>query len=53
MATKAEIAALGEQIGSIERDLKQIRRDLYDLAERVENVTGYRKDLQRRLEGRL
>ena len=47
---KSDIAALGEQIGGIERDLKQIRRDLYDLAERVENVTGYRKEIDHALE---
>ena len=50
MATKADIAALGEQIASIERDLKQIRRDLYELAEKVENVTGYRKEIDHALE---
>jgi septal ring factor EnvC (AmiA/AmiB activator) len=47
---KSDMAALGDQIGSIERDLKQIRRDLYDLAEQVENVTGYRKEIDHALE---
>ena len=35
---KSDIAALGEQTASIERDLKQIRRDLYELADKVENI---------------
>src|SRR6266446_2327980 len=50
MATKADIAALGEQIGSNERDLKQIRRDLYELAENVVNITGYREEIDHALE---
>jgi len=49
---KSDIAALGDQIASIERNLKQIRRDLYELAEKVENVTGYRKEIDHAL-GRI
>jgi septal ring factor EnvC (AmiA/AmiB activator) len=47
---KSDIAALGEQTASIERDLKQIRRDLYELADRVENIGGYRKEIDHALE---
>jgi|HubBroStandDraft_6_1064221.scaffolds.fasta_scaffold153820_2 chromosome segregation ATPase len=42
---KADIATLGEQVAGIERDLKTIRRDLDDLMEKVENITGYRKEI--------
>src|SRR5262249_41423407 len=42
---KSDIAALGDQVASIERDLKQIRRDLYELSDRVENIGGYRKEI--------
>ena len=47
---KSDIAALGEQTASIERDLKQIRRDLYELADKVENIGGYRKEIDHALE---
>ena len=47
---KSDIAALGEQVASIERDLKQIRRDLYELADKVENIGGYRKEIDHALE---
>ncbi len=49
-ATKADIAALGDQIASIERDLKQIRRDLYELADKADNILGYRKEIDHALE---
>jgi predicted phage-related endonuclease len=45
LATKAGLAALAEQVSSIERDLKAIRRDLNDLIEKVENIAGYRKEI--------
>ena len=47
---KSDMAALGEQVASIERDLKQIRRDLYELADKVENIGGYRKEIDHALE---
>jgi chromosome segregation ATPase len=47
---KGDIAELGEQVTSIERDLKQIRRDLYELADKVENISGYRKEIDHALE---
>jgi chromosome segregation ATPase len=47
---KSDIAALGGQIADIERDLKQMRRELNDLSEKVENVTGYRKEIDHALE---
>ena len=47
---KSDIAALGDQVASIERDLKQIRRDLYELADKVENIGGYRKEIDHALE---
>jgi hypothetical protein len=33
------------QMTSIERDLKQISRDLYELADKVKNIAGYRKEI--------
>jgi chromosome segregation ATPase len=47
---KGDIAALGDQVASIERDLKQIRRDLYELGDKVENIGGYRKEIDHALE---
>jgi septal ring factor EnvC (AmiA/AmiB activator) len=47
---KADIATLGEQIAGIERDLKEIRRDLYELADKVENISGYRKEIDHAFE---
>ena len=47
---KSDIAALGDQVASIERDLRQIRRDLYELADKVENIGGYRKEIDHALE---
>jgi len=47
---KSDLAALGDQVASIERDLKQIRRDLYELAAKVENIGGYRKEIDHALE---
>jgi seryl-tRNA synthetase len=47
---KADIAALSEQVASIERDLKTIRRDLDDLMTKVENITGYRKEIDHAFE---
>jgi chromosome segregation ATPase len=49
---KADIATLGEQVASIERDLKTIRRELNDLIEKVENISGYRKEIDHAL-GRI
>jgi septation ring formation regulator EzrA len=50
LATKADIAALGEQVASIEGDLKSIRRDLNDLADKVDNISGYRREIDHALE---
>jgi chromosome segregation ATPase len=47
---KGDIALLGEQVASIERELKAICRDLNDLAEKVENIGGYRKEIDHALE---
>jgi chromosome segregation ATPase len=47
---KADIVALGEHITSIERELKSIRRELDDLIERVENVSGFRKEIDHAFE---
>jgi len=47
---KSDIAGLGEQIASIERELKSIRRDLNDVMAKVENITGYRKEIDHALE---
>src|SRR5713226_3247524 len=50
LATKADLAALAEQVAGIERDLKTMRRELNDLAEVVENIAGYRKEIDHALE---
>ena len=50
MATKEDIAALSGQVTSIEQELKTIRRDLDDLREKFENVSGYRKEIDHALE---
>ena len=47
---KSDIAALSEQVASIERELRQIRRDLDNLAAKVENIIGYRKEIDHALE---
>jgi chromosome segregation ATPase len=49
MATKDDIAKLGGQLTSVERELKSIRRDLDDLREKVENVSGFRKKIDHAL----
>lgn len=46
---KGDIAALSEQVVGIERDLKTIRGDLHDLADKVENIAGYRKEIDHAL----
>ena len=50
MATKDDIANLGGQLTSIEGELKSIRRDLDDLREKVENVSGFQKEIDHALE---
>lgn len=50
LATKADLVALSEQVAGIERDLKTIRRDLNDLIEKVENISGYRKEIDHAFE---
>jgi len=47
---KIDIAKLSEQVAGIERDLKTIRRELNDLAEIVENIAGYRKEIDHAFE---
>jgi ABC-type transporter Mla subunit MlaD len=47
---KADIASLAEQVAGIERDLKTIRRDLDDLIEKVDNIAGYRKEIDHAFE---
>jgi chromosome segregation ATPase len=50
MATKNDIANLGRQLTGVERELKSIRRDLDELRERVENVSGFQKEIDHALE---
>jgi hypothetical protein len=47
---KGEIAALGEQATNVERELRVTRRDLGDLTRKVENVIGFRKEIDHALE---
>jgi hypothetical protein len=49
-ATLDVIANLGGQVTSVERELKSIRRDLDDLREKVENVSGFQKEFDHALE---
>ncbi len=45
MATKADVRSIvHEELAPIRSELKSIRDDLDDLAEKVENVIGYRKE---------
>jgi len=47
---KGDIAGVSEQATSIESELKAIRRDLDDLREKVENVSGFRKEIDHALD---
>jgi hypothetical protein len=47
---QGRLAHLGEQLTSVERELKSIRRDLDDLREKVENVSGFQKEIDHALE---
>jgi septal ring factor EnvC (AmiA/AmiB activator) len=47
---KGDIAGVSEQATSIEHELKAIRRDLADLRERFENVSGFHKEIDHALE---
>ena len=49
-AVADDIANLGGQLTSVERELKSIRRDLDDLREKVENVSGFQKEIDHALE---
>jgi septal ring factor EnvC (AmiA/AmiB activator) len=42
---KGDIARVSRQVTSIEHELKAIRRDLADLTERFENVSGFHKEI--------
>ena len=50
MATKADVAALSDQVTSIESELQSIRRDLDQLTEKVDNISGYRKEIDHAFE---
>ena len=52
MATKEDIAALAGQLTSMEGELKAICRELNDLSKKVENVSGFRKEIDHAL-GRI
>lgn len=42
--------SIDQHLTSIERDLRSIRIDLDELAEKVDNVLGYRKEIDHALE---
>jgi chromosome segregation ATPase len=44
------IEELGERLTGIEGELRLIRRDLDDLMEKFENVSGFRKEIDHALE---
>jgi chromosome segregation ATPase len=46
---KGDITALGGQLTGIEGVLKEIRRDLDDLQDKFENVSGFRKEIDHAL----
>jgi chromosome segregation ATPase len=46
----ARVVKLDERVAAIERELSSIRRDLDELAAKVENVIGYRKEIDHALE---
>ncbi len=51
MATKDDVRAIvHEELRPIWSELKSIRSDLDDLAEKVENVIGFRKEIDHALE---
>src|ERR1700674_5787988 len=51
MATKDDVRAIvAEELAPIHAELKSIRRDLDDLREKVENVIGFRKEIDHALE---
>ena len=51
MATKQDVRAIvAEELAPIHAELKSIRRDLDDLREKVENVVGFRKEIDHALE---
>ena len=47
---KGDIAALGTQVASIERELKVIRRCIGEIRDKVENVSGFRQEIDHALE---
>jgi chromosome segregation ATPase len=47
---KTDIAALSAQGASIELDLKSIRRQLNDIADKVDNMMEFRKEIDHALE---
>jgi hypothetical protein len=50
LATKDDLISLAGQVASIERDLKVIRRDLNEVTEEVQNISGYRREIDHALE---
>jgi septal ring factor EnvC (AmiA/AmiB activator) len=51
MATQEDVRAIvRDELTPIRADLKAIRDELDDLRERVENVSGYRKEIDHALE---
>ncbi len=51
MATKADVHAIvHKELAPVRSELKSIRDDLDDLAEKVENVIGFRKEIDHALE---
>ena len=44
------LVGLDERVANIERELSGIRRDLDQLSDKVDNTTGYRKEIDHALE---
>jgi predicted RNase H-like nuclease (RuvC/YqgF family) len=50
MATKEDIAKLDRRLSRVETELGAIRRELDELRAKVENVIGFRKEIDHALE---
>ena len=44
------VVRLDERVANIERELSGVRRDLDQLSDKVDNITGYRKEIDHALE---
>jgi predicted component of type VI protein secretion system len=50
LATGADLANVARSVTRIERELGDVRRELEELSRKVDNVTGFRKEIDHALE---